>query len=395
MELAHPLSLSERPSLNPLKCNVTALPPHVFLMAKLIALCLLLTGVWRRLPYPFLPFLSILDHVGPPAVFRGVLQAVFVGSAVFLLFNQHVRMACLLLSSTIFLAILSSRPFYESNRLFCACLLFLAALQQRGEKPWLVRWQVAILYLGAGLNKLTDVDWRSGQFFEDWLVGIHHHTLYSKVAGWLPGMLLSKLMSWGTVLTEHGLFVGFSVPRFYGLAIWGNLIFQTALMFSTRRTFGMFYYAMLASSLSFVDWPQPGLTTLYDGACELCVAIKKVFQNLDLEGWFHWVPFEVTATHDRSSKEFRGQLRLVGERHTYEGFRAIRMMLLYNPLTYLVLATILAVPEPSKFAYRRWLGVIALILFSPPLVPVGQALYNWAARRYHSLPGERSCRLCC
>jgi hypothetical protein len=202
MALASGLKLLTKSLLNPLRCARQALAPNVLLMAKLVALCLLLKGFWLRLPEPFLPFLPFFDYVGSPAIIHRVLQITFVASAASLLFNWHVRTSCLVLGSAILLGILASRPFYQSNRLFCACLLLMAALQRPGRKPWLLRWQVATLYFGAGLNKLADVDWRSGQFFENWVVGLHHQALYTKIAAWLPGLLLSQIMSWATILIE-------------------------------------------------------------------------------------------------------------------------------------------------------------------------------------------------
>jgi predicted DCC family thiol-disulfide oxidoreductase YuxK len=359
-------------------------------MAKLVALCLLLKGLWLKLPEPFLPFLSALDHVGSPTFFQRLLQLAFVVSAAALLFNCSVRISCLVLGSTILLSILSSRPFYQSNRLFCACLLLMAALQRPGRKPWLLRWQVATVYFGAGLNKLADVDWRSGQFFQNWVVGLHHQALYAKLAAWLPGLLLSRMMSWATIVIELSLFVGFLVPRFYPLAIWGNIMLQTALMFSTGKTFGMFYYAMVASSLVFVDWPQVGLAVLYDGNCHFCAKLRNFFERADLEGWFRWVSLKGTPTAGKVSEDsLCRRLRLSIGRRAYAGFEAIKMLLLFNPLTYFLLLLVFTAPQPSFFAYRKWVAILLLAFFSPLFGPLGEALYDQVTRNRHFLPHQR------
>ena len=44
MAVAAPVMAVPRPSWNPLRCSGTALPVNLLLMAKLIALCLLLTN---------------------------------------------------------------------------------------------------------------------------------------------------------------------------------------------------------------------------------------------------------------------------------------------------------------------------------------------------------------
>ena len=86
-----------KPSWNPLRCSGTVLPTNILLMAKLIALCLLLTNHVRQIPDPWLPFVPVFDWIGAPAAFQRALQVVFVGSAIALLFNRRVRLSCLLL----------------------------------------------------------------------------------------------------------------------------------------------------------------------------------------------------------------------------------------------------------------------------------------------------------
>jgi hypothetical protein len=78
------------PSWNPLRCGGTALPVNLLVMAKAIAIALLLTNHVRLLPDPFLPFIPGLDRI-PPLLFQRTLQVLFVGSAVALLFNRSVR----------------------------------------------------------------------------------------------------------------------------------------------------------------------------------------------------------------------------------------------------------------------------------------------------------------
>jgi len=156
------------PTLNPLRCGGTALPTNLLLMAKLIALCLLLTNHVRLLPDPFLPFVPLIDRIGAPATFQFVLQMVFIASAIALLFNRWVRASCLLLGGSILIGVISSKAYYGNNKTFCGLILFLTGLYEPGREPWLLRIQFAIVYFGAGLNKLLDPDWQSGVFMEHW-----------------------------------------------------------------------------------------------------------------------------------------------------------------------------------------------------------------------------------
>ena len=392
--MANRVTPPTKPSLNPARCSGTALPPNLLLMAKLIALCLLLTGFWHKLPRPFLPFLSIFDHLGSPVVFQRALEVVFLASAISLLCNRYVRTSCIVLGSTILLAVLSSRLYYSNNKVFIACVLLLAGLEQSGQTPWLVRYQVALVYLGAGLNKIFDVDWRSGQFFENWAVRLHHQPLYMHMASWLPPMMLSRMTGWATIISELGLSVGFLLRQLYPWAIWGGITFHTALLLATGRTYGMFYYALLASYLAFVEWPQARQTVLYDGDCGSCARTRKLFERFDLEWLFRWVPFQETESHYGIREDALHEgLHLVASGKIYVGFRAFKMMLLYNPLTYFALAVVLAAPEPAAFSYRKWVAVILVALFSPLFAPVGEALCNRVIHGHHRLPAERSCTL--
>src|SRR5580700_3413737 len=147
-----------RVSRNPFRVTGTELPANVLLMAKILAICFLVNLHWRDLPDHFLPFLPIFDHAGPPIMFKRILQVVFFIGAFCVLFNYRVRAACLVLGVLMFVAILSSRPYFENNRTYVGCLWFLAGLQVSGIEPWPLRFQVILLYFGAGLNKLLDPD---------------------------------------------------------------------------------------------------------------------------------------------------------------------------------------------------------------------------------------------
>src|SRR5262245_36430362 len=98
-------------SWNPLRCSGTALPPQLLLMAKLIAIALLLTNHVRLLPDPFLPFVPGLDRLVEPWLFQKTLQTVFILSAAALLLNRQVRTMCLLLGGSILIGVVSSRAY--------------------------------------------------------------------------------------------------------------------------------------------------------------------------------------------------------------------------------------------------------------------------------------------
>src|SRR5262249_54343260 len=170
----------------------------------------------------------------------------------------------------------ASRVYFENNRTYCAVLLLLCALCGGVRTPWLLRFQVAILYFGAAFNKLLDSDWRSGHFFVFWYGYIHDPAMWTRITHWVPAQPLGQLMCSTVILIEFALMLGFLVPRMYRWAIWLGIAYHTALLVTMNTTFGMFYYATLASYLSFVDWPlRPGIV-LYDGDCGFCDRTRRL-----------------------------------------------------------------------------------------------------------------------
>jgi len=369
-------------SLNPLRCDGTDLPVNLLLCAKLIALTLLVTNHVRLLTDPFLPFLPILDRI-PHALFQRTVQVVFVASAVALLFNRRVRLSSLILGATILLSVVASKAYYGNNKTFCGCILFLTGLYQPGQKPWMLRWQLVIVYLGAGLNKLLDGDWRSGVFFENWAVRRLHQPVYMLISNWLPPMLLARVMSWMAIATELGMSVAFSVRTLYPYGIWASLLFHSGMLFFTGTTFTMFFYAMSAAMLVFVDWPTTPLTVVYDGDCGLCNSARRWMERFDLEGTFHWTPFPSGDAGDR--------VQLLDGDKIYSGYAAFKMMLLYNPAAYLITAAVLAAPRSAVSTFRMVVVAVLLALFLPPFDPVGQALYDLVARNRRRLSGKGAC----
>src|SRR5712691_6765161 len=133
MAVARQVRPGDKPSLNPLKCSGTSLPVPVLLMAKLLALCILLSLEWRGFPDPFLPFIPALRYLGPGPLFRWSLKGIFFVASGALLFNRYVRAACLAIGSVFLVAVLSSRIYFQNNLLFVGCLFFLAGLSEPGK----------------------------------------------------------------------------------------------------------------------------------------------------------------------------------------------------------------------------------------------------------------------
>jgi hypothetical protein len=336
-------------SWNPLRCRGTGLPTNLTVLVKVLAIALLFTNHVRILPDPWLSFIPPIDSI-PPLLFKRTLQTVFVLSALAIIFNRRIRIASLILGATMLLAVVSSKAYYGNNKTFCGLMLFLTGLYKPGGYPFL-RWQLALTYFGAGLNKLLDADWQSGVFFENWAVHRLHQPWYLALDAVLPAMFLARFMCWATIVTELGVIPCILIPGLYDWAIIFNVLFQASLLLFTGTTFTVFFYSMTAASLAFVDWPTEPVAVMYSGN-----SAKRFFSAWDFDRRLLWVPGEGSLHFSMGSK-------------VYRSFGALRMLLLLNPVTYLAITAAVAACESLPFAplVRRIIVAISLLLLMPPL----------------------------
>jgi hypothetical protein len=241
----------------------TGVPPAVVLMAKLVLVALLLSGMPRDLPEPFLPFLSAFDAIPEPGLFRRALQLSFTGASIWLLFGRRPRAAALSLGAILMTALLSSRVYYMSSRWYAADLLVLCGLWEPRANFRPLRFQVWLLYAASGLDKLLTPLWRSGEFADVWLSDVVPRVL-PIVGRWLPVTAVTGAVSWIVIASELALAVGLAVPRLRAAAAAYGALFHTALFLLTGETFHAFFVSVLASYLAFVPWPQ---SPPRDGLC--------------------------------------------------------------------------------------------------------------------------------
>ena len=379
--MALPAALSG--SWNPFRVTGTPMPPNLLLMCKLLVVAILGTGHIRLLPEPFLPFIDGLDQLTDPDVFRIALQAVAVMSALALLLNRCVRASALVLGSCFLVAVVSSKAYYGNNKSFCGLALLLAGLSDFDRPPYLLRWQLSLVYFGAALNKLLDPDWQSGLFFHYWAGAKLQNPIYLFVAELLPPLLAGKIMCWGTILAEFAASLGLLAPRLAPYALWANILFQVGLLEFTGTTFTLFFYGMQAVTLAFVTWPDR-LLVVYDGARHSCHLFRSWNQRLDPDGIQDWQPFPAAGSipGDPSREKLAEGLHLIVREKTYAGFAAIRRLLLYSPVFWMLATTLLAVAPAGAAWWRRVLVAAVLVFFLPVFEPIG----NWV---YHRLTGVR------
>lgn len=386
MALASRMTSLLKSSLNPLRCDGSALPTPLLLMAKVMALALLLTGEWYAMPDIFLPYFSFLNRIPGGNVFHIVLEIAIVVSAVALLFNLWVRPACLVIGSSYLLASLASQPYFTNSRLFTGCLFFVIGLCAEGQEPWLIWCQVGLLYFGGALNKILEADWRSGRFFDYWGRIYIDQKLFLWGVSWLPWSRAALALSWMTIVIEVALVVGFLVRRFRGWAIWLGLLFHGSTIFLTGRPFGFFMFALPASYLAFVTWPSD-LRVIYDGESAFCARARDFFNKFEFRGLIEWTPSQTGREHPGISEEvLQKRIHLVADGKIYSGFEAFQKLLLYNPTTYLAMAALLSICE--LLAVQRWFVFPLLAAFSPVAASMGDAVADWVARNRYCLLGR-------
>jgi len=357
--------LERKPSWNPFRCTGTGLPTNIAILVKCLAIAVLLTNHVRLLPDPWLPFIPAISAI-PGELFQRTIQVIFFVSALAILFNRRMQWASLILGATMLLAVVSSKAYYGNNKAFCGLMFFLAGLYKPGGPPF-IRWQLALTYLGAGLNKLLDPDWKTGVFFEYWSVQRLHEQAYLLIDRFLPKLWLGKFMCWFTIVTELGVVPFLMLPRLYFWGVLLNVLFQCGLCLFVGNTFTLFFYGMNAASFAFVTWPHSQMVVSYNPCTRVGKHLKAVFERLDLDGRFQWQAREEQVTGALP-------LRLEVENRSYLGARALRMIVLYNPLTYLIFTALMAISGNRETlglaVYRRILVSTALVLLLPPLARI-------------------------
>lgn len=229
----------------------------VLLMCKLMFIMLLVHGLHTDFTDPFIPFFSFFDTFRQfPGFFEYSLKITFLLSGLLLLFNFKVRWMAVLLGVTIITALLASKPFFRNHIFITGCAFLLAGLSDKDKDPWLLYVQLSIVYFGALINKVGQIDWWSGQFMHNWLAEAFDNAPYDFLSNLLPERWMAKLFSWGSMLMELIIGILLLLKRRQGLAVWLILIFHSTLFAITMTRFGHFFDDILIYLLVFLNWPK-------------------------------------------------------------------------------------------------------------------------------------------
>ncbi|MBM3785503.1 MAG: DUF393 domain-containing protein [Acidobacteria bacterium] len=364
------------------------LPEPLVLLCRLLALAILLSNHVMQIQTPFLPFVPGLDELPGEAV-QFALRAALVIGCLGILFTKRTRLFAAIAGGAILLAVLSSRTYYGNNKTFTGLMLLLAALSAKDAK--LLRWQFALVYFGAGLNKLLDADWQSGQFFEHWASVRLENPFYLWLSPKLPPLVAGKLFCWTSIVTELSIAALALIPSQSTKVIWLGGLFQCGLLLFTGDPFNLFFMAMQAGLLAFANWPAKPILVIWDGSCGFCKRTKEFVERFDADGLYDWRKLQSGAgdAYGLTRDALKRALHAVSERWVLSGYSAIRRMVLYLPLFWMLWLAAFAL-SPNAIS-RRVVVAAALLLLTPLSNPFGNAIYGWVARHRHELLSGETC----
>ncbi len=342
-------------SVNPLKIVNNEMEPQLLLTAKAVVLGLICGKYFFKLSDHFLPVWPIFDYLGPPHVFEAVLKVLFIFGCAGILFNCRVRLCCIILGLVFLITPLSSMVSYRNAKVFTGFLLFMIGLHKKGEVPWLVQAQVIILYLGAGINKLFEPDWQTGQYFEHWMHNIIKNPYYINATMLLPPMMLSKIMCWLTIAVEF-IFPITLWRRFHvSFFLWTGVLFHGMALILSGDDFGVFSIAVLCSYFSFVKWPEL-IRVSFNGDNLLHRIAKGIVNVFGFDNHFVW------------QEQAGGPLVATINSQTHTGTLAFKKMVLYLPIFYLAVAVLISLAPTAALKSKCALLLYVLIFPLPEVI---------------------------
>lgn len=309
---------------NPLRCDGSVLPAELVVAAKALALLVLLRG---EQPFRlFLPYPEIMDSLGSPWGVQVTLRLAVLAGCGLIWVTRYIRLGCFLAGAGFLLGLLSCRPCLSVAHTYLACVFLVLSLSSRSTGGSLLRAQIVILYLGASLNKALDADWWSGRYFDTAMIDRYADALYGWIAARLPERWFGGFVGASTILAQIAIAVCFLRRRWLAAGITLAALFHGVMVLWLRNSFGPFYATLLFSYLALVPWPERIETTLDPRG-----AAGTILRRLDLDSRIRFA----------ARRRAQGLVVGIGE-SVHRGARAAAVLIGTQPLTYFVLAVLLA-----------------------------------------------------
>jgi uncharacterized membrane protein YphA (DoxX/SURF4 family) len=302
------------------------------------------------------PFIAWLPELSDRVWF--VMLWTGAAAAVLMMVGLWTRAASVTTFAVVAFNVLLSQTHFRHNRVFLAILLAGIALlpagrvlsvdawlRRRRGRPalpdiaplwplWLMRAQVALVYVASGVSKLVDPDWFGGLVLWDRTVRHQHVLDPTPLPEWGIDLLTSRWLFYivgpAAVLTELFIGLGLWFARTRLAAIWIALVFHVSIEVSALVE--VFSFAAIAALAIWVTPSTRDRVIVLGGDPATSRTIATLVRAGD---WF--ARFRIDATGPP------GSLTTVADRDgtTYTGWPAARLVLSRLPLTFPLVAPLL------------------------------------------------------
>jgi hypothetical protein len=245
---------------NPFYVTGKAVVPELVLAVRMLAIYLLLTG---EFPFNgnqgggrFYPLIEWLDELGTDEQFNMGIRLLFLSGIGLLLFSRFVRIGALGVGLAFVTGLLSCQICISVAHLFTGCVFLCTGLSNHVTGTDLIRFQLAVLYLGADLNKVFDPDWWTGSSMETLLVTKHHIASYMKAASVFPKFFLSQMMGIGVIVLQISIAILLLRRATVIYAMLLALVLHLPMVLLMHMTFGPFLFALVTAYGSLLTWPR-------------------------------------------------------------------------------------------------------------------------------------------
>lgn len=242
--------------VNFLSSTKTETPLPLLFVARMMVIFLLwVRGMENILP-PFLPFIQSLDALRGASWLFQFLDWVYWVSLVMVFAGIRFRFFSLVIGLLIFASVLFSKVQFSNSFLYSGCIFFLIGIF-KPSLEWIFRIQISLLYLGAGLNKLFDPDWLSGQYFDFFFTKPYPNQFYIALASLFPLKSLAIILSFFTIVTELGFGVWAIINKRKVLLVALINLFHLGMLLLTAGALSyIFFYLMAVSSYLILPWGE-------------------------------------------------------------------------------------------------------------------------------------------
>ncbi|MCF0071005.1 HTTM domain-containing protein [Dyadobacter sp. CY261] len=246
--------------LNPFYIKEKPVVPELVLAIRLLASYLLLT---REFPFNgnqgtgrFFPLVDFLSYIGTDDQFDLGVRIVFLAGIAVILFSRCIRLGASLVGLSFVTGLLSCQICISVAHLFTACVFLCTALSNLVTGTDLIRFQLVVLYLGADLNKIFDIDWWTGASIETLLVSRHHIAPYMAAADIFPPLFLSQITGIGVIVLQMGIAILLINRKTIPYAMFLALGLHLPMVVLMQITFGPFLFALVVAYGSLLTWPR-------------------------------------------------------------------------------------------------------------------------------------------